>query len=113
MSGSNPTDPAGQDAPTEVERPTGLFGRRQLRSPKEALQPEDAPPPPQVSPSSRRRPALSAFSGFLSFLLIAAVGTIALIVWAGDEILRGVNPWRRLLGGVVLAVTVWAPILSR
>ena len=86
MSGSNPTDPAGQDAPTEVERPTGLFGRRQLRSPKEALQPEDAPPPPQVSPSSRRRPALSAFSGFLSFLLIAAVGTIALFAYAQQQI---------------------------
>ena len=30
----------------------------------------------------------------------------ALIVWAGDEIVRGVNPWRRLLGGTVLVVTV-------
>lgn len=23
---------------------------------------------------------------------------IALVVWAGDEVLRGVNPWRRCLG---------------
>ena len=30
----------------------------------------------------------------------------ALLVWAGDEIVRGVNPWRRILGGTVLAVTV-------
>ena len=25
------------------------------------------------------------------------------LVWAGDEIVRGVNPWRRALGTVVLA----------
>ncbi|HEV7536436.1 MAG TPA: hypothetical protein VGP90_12425 [Acidimicrobiia bacterium] len=34
------------------------------------------------------------------------VATGALIWWAGDEILRGVNPWRRLLGGAVLVVVV-------
>jgi hypothetical protein len=27
----------------------------------------------------------------------------ALIWWAVDELVRGVNPWRRLLGGAVLA----------
>lgn len=27
---------------------------------------------------------------------------IALAVWAGDEVLRGVNPWRRCLGVAVL-----------
>jgi len=27
----------------------------------------------------------------------------ALIWWAVDELIRGVNPWRRLLGGAVLA----------
>ena len=32
--------------------------------------------------------------------LLAAGG---LIWWAIDELIRGVNPWRRLLGGVVLA----------
>jgi len=31
------------------------------------------------------------------------VSTIALVVWAGDEVIRGVNPWRRCLGGAVLA----------
>jgi len=31
------------------------------------------------------------------------VGTGALIVWAADEIVRGVNPFRRALGTVVLA----------
>jgi hypothetical protein len=35
--------------------------------------------------------------------LVAVVGTGALAVWALDEIGRGVNPWRRILGTVVLA----------
>lgn len=30
------------------------------------------------------------------------VGTASLVLWAIDEVLRGVNPWRRLLGGAVL-----------
>jgi hypothetical protein len=35
----------------------------------------------------------------------------ALFVWAGDEILRGVNPWRRCLGVAVLCYWLWT--LSR
>lgn len=35
-------------------------------------------------------------------LVVTAWG--ALVVWAVDEIVRGVNPWRRILGGGVLAV---------
>lgn len=31
------------------------------------------------------------------------VATVALVWWAVDEVVRGVNPWRRLLGGAVLA----------
>lgn len=31
------------------------------------------------------------------------VAFLALVVWAGDELLRGVNPWRRFLGAAVLA----------
>ena len=30
----------------------------------------------------------------------------ALLVWAIDEVVRGVNPWRRLLGAVVLVPTL-------
>jgi hypothetical protein len=30
-----------------------------------------------------------------------------LFVWAGDEILRGVNPWRRCLGVAVLCYELW------
>ena len=35
---------------------------------------------------------------------LSIVGTAALIIWAGDELLRGVNPFRRAIGTVVL---VW------
>ena len=31
------------------------------------------------------------------------LATAALVWWAVDEVARGVNPWRRLLGGAVLA----------
>ena len=33
-------------------------------------------------------------------------GTVALAVWAGDEVVRGVNPFRRALGAVMLALLV-------
>lgn len=33
---------------------------------------------------------------------LTVVATGALVVWAVDEVLRGVNPFRRLLGAVVL-----------
>ena len=36
--------------------------------------------------------------------VLAVVATGALIIWAIDELVRGVNPWRRILGGGVL---VW------
>jgi hypothetical protein len=35
---------------------------------------------------------------------LTGVGRGALIVWALDELVRGVNPFRRLLGAVVLTV---------
>jgi len=38
--------------------------------------------------------------------IVGAVATVALVIWAGDEIIRGVNPWRRALGGGVLAITI-------
>jgi hypothetical protein len=36
-------------------------------------------------------------------LSLRVVATVALSWWAVDEIVRGVNPWRRLLGVVVFA----------
>jgi hypothetical protein len=43
-----------------------------------------------------------------TFLFVVA--SAALLVWAGDEIVRGVNPWRRVLGAAVVAglVASWA-----
>ena len=35
--------------------------------------------------------------------VLTVVGTVALLAWSVDEVLRGVNPFRRILGGVVLA----------
>jgi hypothetical protein len=36
------------------------------------------------------------------FAGLRLVALLSLTVWSLDEILRGVNPWRRCLGGVVL-----------
>jgi len=38
--------------------------------------------------------------------VVSVIATVALLVWAGDEVVRGVNPWRRMLGGAVLAFTL-------
>ena len=68
-------------------------------------------------------PALVVFLAAAALRLIArtsgTVGTvgdvgasIALIVWSVDEIVRGVNPWRRILGSGVLAWVVIGVVLS-
>ena len=35
-------------------------------------------------------------------IAVHIVATVFLVIWAGDELLRGVNPWRRSLGAAVL-----------
>ena len=81
MSDSNPhNDPlSGQTRST-----SRFFGRATLRSPQEALQPEAAPPPPPDTRKrpSQRRPTLSAASGFLSFLMLVAIGGVVLLAVA-------------------------------
>jgi predicted neutral ceramidase superfamily lipid hydrolase len=42
--------------------------------------------------------------------IVSLVTVVALLVWAGDELVRGVNPWRRILGGGVLAFTVFGAL---
>ena len=77
MGGTNPTDPNQRPEGESARKGSRLFGRRRgLQSPNEALQPEAAPPPPTDPPSVRRSPFLSGLSGFLSFLLVCAVGLI-------------------------------------
>jgi hypothetical protein len=44
-------------------------------------------------------------SGWIGTALDGVAG-VALVVWALDEIVRGVNPWRRLLGAAVLGALV-------
>jgi hypothetical protein len=38
---------------------------------------------------------------------VDVAANVALLCWAGDELIRGVNPFRRMLGGVVLAIVVF------
>lgn len=59
-----------------------LFGRRVAQSPAEALHPENAPPPPE----RRKRPALEAFSGFLTFLLLLGMAVGAGAFYASHAI---------------------------
>jgi hypothetical protein len=40
------------------------------------------------------------------------LGSVALAWWAADELARGVNPFRRLLGAVVLLVVVVTAVAS-
>ena len=44
--------------------------------------------------------------------VLDVVGTAALLVWAVDEVVRGVNPWRRILGAVVGVVVVAGLVTS-
>lgn len=44
---------------------------------------------------------------------LVAVGRLALVWWSVDEIVRGVNPWRRILGGLVLVGTLAGLVLGR
>ncbi|WP_395664415.1 endolytic transglycosylase MltG [Methylocella sp.] len=77
----NSSDPTQRQAP-QAGRPAYRAGPQ---SPNEALQPEVAPPPPPVPPS-RRRPIMSAVSGFLSFLLIVALAGVLGVVWSEQRI---------------------------
>ncbi|MEJ0093911.1 MAG: endolytic transglycosylase MltG [Methylocella sp.] len=83
MAGMPPKDKEDGAADRSDARPGGRFAgyRGPLQSPNEALQPEAAPPPPPAPPS-RRRPVVSAVSGFLSFLLIAAVASMCALIWS-------------------------------
>lgn len=72
-----PPAPARQEAAQEaaaIENSSSFFRRRaSLQSPKQTLQPQ-APPPPPSKKQKKREGALSAMSGFLSFLMLAFVG---------------------------------------
>ena len=44
---------------------------------------------------------------------VGVVAVLALVVWAIDEIARGVNPFRRILGGSALGGLTWLAFRSR
>ena len=68
-----PKTPQGVDPPR-----TSVFrGRRNLRSPGEALQPDVPPSPP--TPPRKPRPLIATASGVLSFLGIAAVALVVIV----------------------------------
>ena len=43
---------------------------------------------------------------------LSLLASAALIWWGVDEVVRGVNPWRRMLGGAVLAAQILRIIRS-
>jgi len=43
---------------------------------------------------------------------LTVVANVALLWWAFWEVLRGVNPWRRLLGSMVAVVVIGAALVS-
>ncbi len=87
---AEPTDdPKETPAPEKGAR---LFSQRSLRSPSEALHPVAPPPePPPARKKKRRGGTLSALSGFLSLLLIAAIGAAVGVGFAQQK-LRSSGP---------------------
>ncbi len=71
----------GEQLSRPEKQQAGRFAGQRMtpRSPKEALQP-DTPPPPPIPPS-RRHPALSAMSGFLTFILAIAIASVSVLMW--------------------------------
>jgi hypothetical protein len=57
-----------------------------------------------LSSTARGLRVVTRPSGGAADSALRAISTGALIVWAADETLRGVNPLRRMLGAVTLVV---------
>jgi UPF0755 protein len=74
---------------SEVE--LGFVRRHPLLSPREALQPEAAPPPPPPEPPRGGRGFLSLLSGFLTFLLVLSLGSVIMVV-LGQNQMRQAGP---------------------
>ena len=85
--GSDTAAPTG--AEPAAQRPRGFFTRRtELKSASKALQPEAAPPPPPPPPQKRRRGGLSSLSGFLTFLLVAALAGLGALAYGLQAVRR-------------------------
>jgi hypothetical protein len=44
--------------------------------------------------------------------VVRVIGTAGLVWWAVDEVVRGVNPWRRILGATVLTLTTFNLVIA-
>jgi UPF0755 protein len=88
----NEPRPAAPGAAEDRVEQDGTHSSRRAtpQSPNEALQPETPPVPPKGA-RRKRRPVLSATSGFLSFLLIVAVVGALALAW-GERRLREPGP---------------------
>jgi UPF0755 protein len=86
-----PASPGAAEDRAEQDATFSASARRaNPQSPNEALQPETPPVPPKGA-RRKRRPTLSATSGFLTFLIIATVGAALALGW-GDRRLRAEGP---------------------
>ena len=56
--------------------------------------------------------AVSWFLHGTAHTVVSGVGTVALVIWAVAEIARGVNPWRRTLGAVVLVALLVSMLVT-
>src|SRR5579872_1692863 len=83
MEGKSPDEQDGQTF--EPQEEGGLRARFFGRSPKKETASLDEPPqlPP---PRRKRRPALSAVSGFLSLLLLLSVGGLFGVIWGAQRL---------------------------
>ena len=80
----NPREISPESSGRRAERSGArLFGQR-AQKPAEATQPDAAPPPPP----RRKRAGLEAFSGFLTFLMVAAVLAMIGAVYANHAVKR-------------------------
>ena len=61
-----------------------------------------------VSAAIRRFAGLDGAAG----TAVEVVAFVSLMWWAIDEILRGVNPFRRLLGAVIAVVTIASALMT-
>ena len=56
--------------------------------------------------------ALGWFLHGTAHTIVNGLGALVLVIWAGLEVVRGVNPWRRTLGAAVLVLMLVTRISS-
>ncbi|MDQ0315620.1 endolytic transglycosylase MltG [Amorphus orientalis] len=81
-------DASNKSGPGDRNRPRPVAARPSPRSPREALQPELAPPPPpKVRSRQARHPVVIVLNFFLTLGLVAALAAAAGLYWSRAEFL--------------------------